>query len=198
MENENCSPQAPEHALEPSFRPILTLIRRSQRQALQAVNAALVDLYWRIGEYLSGKIITEAWGQKTVEELALWLQAREPGLRGFSASTLWRARQFFEIYEADKKLAPLVRELNLGQLSFYLEALDRQHRKPHEKPSIGVLLCKGRNADVVEFSLGRTLSPALVADYETQLPDKALLRAKMEEFYALMERDPVTEPPACS
>jgi len=76
---------------------------------------------------------------------------------------------------------------HLGQLSFYLEALDRGHRKPHEAPSIGVLLCKGQNADVVEFALNRTLSPALVADYETQLPDKALLRAKLDEFYALME-----------
>ena len=79
---------------------------------------------------------------------------------------------------------------HLGQLSFYLEALDRDHRKPHEAPSIGVLLCKSQDADVVEYSLSRTLSPAsIVAEYQTQLPDKALLQAKLDEFYELVERE---------
>ena len=73
------------------------------------MNAALVELYWRIGKHLSGKIRSDGWGQ---------------------------------------------------------------------------------NADVVEYALSRTLSPALVADYETQLPDKALLRAKLDEFYGLMEGGP--------
>ena len=82
---------------------------------------------------------------------------------------------------------------HLGQLSFYLEALDRDHRKPHEGPSIGVLLCKSQDAEVVEYALSRTLSPALVAEYQIQLPDKQLLQAKLEEFYALMERTPEEE-----
>jgi len=42
---------------------------------------------------------------------------------------------------------------------------------------------------VVEYSLSRTLSPALVADYQTQPPDKGLLRAKLEEFYELAARE---------
>jgi len=322
------------------FSPILDLIRQSRRRALQAVNAALVDLHWGIGRYLSGKIRADGWGKTTVAALADWLLHREPGLRGFSASNLWRMRQFYETYAEDEKLAALLRELSwthnlivfskcksieekrfylnmavrehwgtrelerqiqgalfervlatgpnlspplrelrpeaaaifkdsylvdfldlpenhsekdlqrglvqhlkdfllelgrdfcfvgsdyllqvggvdfrldllcfhrglqalvafelkiggfepghLGQLSFYLEALDRDHRKPHEAPSIGVLLCKDRNADVVEYSLSRTLSPALIADYQTQLPDKGLLRAKLEEFYELAARE---------
>jgi hypothetical protein len=75
----------------------------------------------------------------------------------------------------------------MGKLAFYLEALDRHHRKPHEAPSIGVLLCKSRDAEVVEFALSRTLSPALVAEYQTKLPDKLMLEAKLEEFYAIVE-----------
>lgn len=78
---------------------------------------------------------------------------------------------------------------HMGKLAFYLEALDRYHRKPHEAPSIGVLLCKTRDADVVEFSLSRTLSPALVAEYQTKLPDKNMLQAKLEEFYEMVERE---------
>jgi hypothetical protein len=74
---------------------------------------------------------------------------------------------------------------NLGKLSFYLEALDRDVKKPHENPAIGVLLCASKDDEVVEYALSRTASPALIAQYETQLPDKALLQAKLHEFYLL-------------
>jgi predicted nuclease of restriction endonuclease-like (RecB) superfamily len=76
---------------------------------------------------------------------------------------------------------------DLGQLNFYLEALDRDYKKPYENPSIGILLCKTKDADVVEYALSRSLSSALVAEYQTRLPNKALLQAKLEEFYE-MER----------
>ncbi|MBK5002095.1 DUF1016 domain-containing protein [Pseudomonas sp. S31] len=73
----------------------------------------------------------------------------------------------------------------LGKLDFYLEALDRNERKPHENPAIGVLLCASKEDEVVEYALNRSLSPALIAEYQTRLPDKALLQAKLHEFYAL-------------
>jgi hypothetical protein len=76
-----------------------------------------------------------------------------------------------------------------GKLNFYLEALDRDVRKPHENPSIGVLLCASKDSEVVEYALSRTLSPALVAQYQTQLPDKRLLAAKLHEFYSLNALD---------
>jgi predicted nuclease of restriction endonuclease-like (RecB) superfamily len=71
----------------------------------------------------------------------------------------------------------------LGKLSFYLEALERDVKKPHENAPIGVLLCASKDAEVVEYALSRTLSPALIAEYQTQLPDKKLLQAKLHEFY---------------
>jgi predicted nuclease of restriction endonuclease-like (RecB) superfamily len=74
---------------------------------------------------------------------------------------------------------------HLGKLNFYLEALDRDVRKPHENPAIGVLLCASKDDEVVEYALSRTLSPALVAQYRTQLPDKRLLEKKLHELYAL-------------
>lgn len=70
----------------------------------------------------------------------------------------------------------------LGKLSFYLEALDRDVRKPHENPSIGLLLCASKDDEVVEYALSRLMSPTLIAQYETQLLDKKLLRAKHQEF----------------
>jgi hypothetical protein len=71
----------------------------------------------------------------------------------------------------------------LGKLNFYLEALDRDVRKTHEQPAIGVLLCANKNDEVVEYALSRSLSPALIAEYQTQLPDKKLLQRKLHEFY---------------
>ncbi len=76
---------------------------------------------------------------------------------------------------------------HLGKLQFYLEALDRDVKKPHERPSIGVLLCATKNNEVVEYALSRSMSPALVAEYQTRLPDKKLLQAKLHEFYALAQ-----------
>jgi len=72
---------------------------------------------------------------------------------------------------------------HLGQLNFYLEALDRDVKKPHENPSIGVLLCKGKDSEVVEYALSRSLSPTLVSEYQTQLPDKKLLQQKLHELF---------------
>lgn len=76
---------------------------------------------------------------------------------------------------------------HLGQLNFYLEALDKDIKKEHENPSIGILLCKGKDDTVVEYALNRSLSPTLVADYKTKLPDKALLQQKWEEVLANLE-----------
>jgi predicted nuclease of restriction endonuclease-like (RecB) superfamily len=326
-------------ALQVSFAPILTLIQQAKARAFAAVNHELIDLYWRVGQYISQKTEHDGWGKNTVQQLAVWLATQEPEARGFSASNLWRMRQFFDTYQADSKLAPLVRELpwthnllilakcksqperefylqlavqqrwgkrelerqidgamferavnnptkiskalqetpkaeqvfrdsylleflnlpinhseadlqqglvtnlkdfllelgmgfcfvgqnyrvqvgnqdfwidllffhrglqalvvfelkisefkpaHMGQLEFYLEALDRDHRQTHEAPSIGVLLCKSADSEVVEYALARTASPALVAQYMTQLPNKALLQAKLEEFYDLATRD---------
>ncbi len=72
---------------------------------------------------------------------------------------------------------------DLGKLNFYLEALDRDHRKPHETPSVGMLLYATKGEEVVEYALSRSLSPAMVSEYQIQMPDKKLLQAKLHEFY---------------
>ncbi|MBI2229270.1 MAG: DUF1016 family protein, partial [Deltaproteobacteria bacterium] len=72
---------------------------------------------------------------------------------------------------------------HLGKLEFYLEALDRDVRKSHERPSIGILLCATKDTEVVEYALSRSVSPALIAEYQALLPKKSLLRAKLHELY---------------
>ncbi len=75
----------------------------------------------------------------------------------------------------------------LGQLGFYLEALDTDVKLPIENPSIGILLCKGKDNEVVEFALRRNISPALIAEYETKLIDKKLLQQKVRELYQMLD-----------
>ena len=72
---------------------------------------------------------------------------------------------------------------HLGQLNFYLEALDRDVKKPNENPSIGILLCKDKDSEVVEYALSRTLQPTMIAQYKIQLPDKKLLQQKLHELF---------------
>lgn len=71
---------------------------------------------------------------------------------------------------------------HLGQLNFYLEALDRDVKKQHENPSIGILLCTDKDSKVVEYALNRSLSSTMVAEYKIQLPNKQLLQEKMIEL----------------
>ena len=72
---------------------------------------------------------------------------------------------------------------HLGQLNFYLEALDRDVKKLHENPSIGILLCTDKDSKVVEYALNRSMSSAMVAEYKIQLPNKQLLQLKMQELF---------------
>lgn len=328
--------RAPAITAEAGFGDVLDLIQGARQRVARAANAEVIDLYWRIGQYLHQRIEADGWAKGTVEQLAAYIALREPGRRGFSAQNLWRMRQFFQAYPPGSKLSTLLREIpwsshlhilsrakreeerefylrmtaqqgwqvrevarqidsglferallqppkvstalremqpqaaqqfkdaylldflalpephteaelhrsllmnlgrfltelgrdfcyigseypvqvgsqdfaldllffhrglnclvaielkvtafepeHLGKLNFYLEALDRDVKKPHENPSIGLLLCASKDSEVVEYALSRSLSPALVAQYRMQLPDKGMLAAKLHEFYAL-------------
>ena len=70
----------------------------------------------------------------------------------------------------------------LGKMNLYLEALDREHKQPHENPSNGIILCKSKDDEIVEIAMSRSLSPTKVAEYTTKLIDKKLLQAKLHEL----------------
>lgn len=320
--------------MDQRFTDIIQLIKHSRTNAIRAVNAELINLYWNIGKYISKKIEQAEWGDSVVIELAKYIQQNEPEIKGFSDKNIWRMKQFFETYKNFPNLSPVVREISwtnnmlifsrcktieerefylkivkqenyskreldrqisaslfertvlgnsklstvlresshdlantfkdsyifeflnlpephsendlqsglvrqmknfilelgkdflfigeeyklqvgnsdffidllfyhrglqclvafelkadkfkpehLGQLNFYLEALDRDVKKQNENPSIGVLLCKDKDSEVVEYALSRSLSPTMVSEYKTQLPDKKLLQQKLHELF---------------
>jgi len=82
---------------------------------------------------------------------------------------------------------------HLGKLEFYLEALDRDVKKPNENPSVGLILCAGKDDEVVEYALSRSMSPALIADYQTHLPQRSLLVNKLRELRELAAAEGLTE-----
>lgn len=82
---------------------------------------------------------------------------------------------------------------HLGKMNFYLEALDREHKKPNENPSVGVILCANKDDEVVEFALSRSLSPTLISDYTLKLIDKKLLKQKLHEFTEIAEIQQLNE-----
>ncbi|WP_341836915.1 PDDEXK nuclease domain-containing protein [Chitinophaga pollutisoli] len=357
--------------MDKRFEDIVRLIKQSRANAIRAVNIELINLYWNVGAYIKQKLSAAEWGDKTVEELAVFIQKNNPELKGFNRSGLYRMVQFFETYVSSQFVASLrrqtqridneknrivapagtqfepqdirntvlvqlswthhrtifsrcktdeerqfyiqvsvkenysVRELDrqisaslfertmlgnnklsqmikeahaditntlkdsyvfeflnlpephnegdlqrglvkqmknfilelgrdflfigeeykvqvgnsdfyidllfyhrglqclvafelkadkfkpehLGQLNFYLEALDRDVKKPNENPSIGILLCKDKDSEVVEYALSRSLSPTMVSEYKTQLPDKKILQQKLHELFENSEDD---------
>jgi predicted nuclease of restriction endonuclease-like (RecB) superfamily len=320
------------------FSTILTLIQSAKAKIAHAVNTEVIDLYWNIGKYVSEKAHNGGWGKSVVQDLAASIAAQFPNAKGFSASNIWRMKQFYETYKDDEILAPLVRELSwtnnllimartevgkereyyirlcikeryhkrehdrqitamryerasiedlntqnlpsvqqvrgefldsytldilnlpekypevslrkaiianmrkfileigkdftfvgeeypvqvgksdyyidllfyhrglsclvafelkigefrpeyMGKMNFYLEALDRQNKKPNENPSVGVILCADKDDEVVEYALSRNISPVLVAEYTTKLPNKKLLQNKLRELTDLADEE---------
>ena len=316
------------------FAEVVSMIQHTRNEVVRLANTSFIDLYWRVGRYISDKISVSEWGDGVVKQLADYIEKNSPEIKGFSDKNLWRMKQFYETYkDADEKLSALLRQISwtnnltimsrsksieerlfylqlcvhdrlstrqlerqinsalyernavgniklspamreivpqaeqifrdqyvmefiggkeyehensmkaalvkqmkrfilelgkdflfideeyrlqvgnsdfridllfyhrelqclvafelkmekfkpehLGQLNFYLEALDRDVRKPKENPSIGILLCKDKDDTVVEYALSRSLSPTMVAEYQLCLPDKALLQQKLHDI----------------
>lgn len=75
----------------------------------------------------------------------------------------------------------------MGQLEFYLEALDRDVKRSNENPSIGILLCQSADQSVVEYAMSRSLSPTMVAEYHRQLIPKEVVQKSLEEFCSFLK-----------
>lgn len=336
------------HDIDKDFTSIILMIEESRDRAYRKVNEELVLLYFEVGKIVSNKVIQGVWGERTVDELAKYIEIKLPALSGFNRRGLYRMKQFYETYTSSEfvstlltqmkssenevivfvsalltqiqwsshlhimsktktveeklfylhlaindklsvrdlerqlntgvfertllaktKVTPLLTQIQktifkdpyifeflelpighsekdlekalilnlqkfivelgrgftymgsqhrlqvgnkdyytdllffhrdlqclvlfelkiqefepefLGKLNFYLEALDRDVKRPHENPSIGILLCKGKDTEVVEYAMARNASPAIIADYETKLISKEVLANKLHQL----------------
>ena len=320
------------------FGAVISIIENAKGQALKAVNAELINMYWEVGEYLSKLCADYSFGDKVIDEVANYIAEANPTMKGFNRRGLYRMRQFYETYKDDEFVTPLVTQISwtnhllimsksktkeerdfyialaakehyskrelerqldsayyerymlssgkqppelvpqtvrntildtyvlefldlpeqysernfrkaiienlknfilefgkdftfigeeyrvqvggqdffidllfynralsclvpielkigkfkpehIGQINFYLEALDRDVKKPNENPSVGLILCASKDDAVVEYALSRSMSPTLVSDYTLCLPDKQILKDKLQELAELALED---------
>jgi predicted nuclease of restriction endonuclease-like (RecB) superfamily len=106
------SKTTPDQVAAVAFHEVTNLIEVARQKAFQAINTALIDLYWHVGETISRKIKSAEWGDGVVDQLAAYIAQTQPGLRGFTRRNLFRMRQFYEAYRDDENLSPLVRQLS--------------------------------------------------------------------------------------
>ncbi|MDD5184329.1 MAG: PDDEXK nuclease domain-containing protein [Paludibacter sp.] len=106
------------------------------------------------------------------------------GSKDFFVDLLFFHRELQCLVAIDLKITDFQPEY-LGKMEFYLEALDNIVKKSHEKPSVGIIHCKNTDSKVVQYALNRSMSPTLIAKYETILFDKSLLERKLDEFFQL-------------
>ena len=320
------------------FGAVISIIENAKGRALKAVNAELINMYWEVGEYLSELCAESTYGDKVIDEVANYISATAPTIKGFNRRGLYRMRQFYETYKDDEIVSALLTQLSwtnhllimsksktkeerdfyvalaakehyssrelerqldsayyerymlssgkqppelvpqtvrntildtyvlefldlpeqysernfrkaiienlknfilefgkdftfigeeyrvqvggqdffidllfynralsclvpielkigkfkpehIGQINFYLEALDRDVKKPNENPSVGLILCASKDDAVVEYALSRSMSPTLVSDYTLCLPDKQILKDKLQELAELALED---------
>ncbi|MBK7635195.1 MAG: DUF1016 family protein [Saprospiraceae bacterium] len=173
------------------FEDIKEQIRKSQYEAFKLVNKELIDLYWTIGKIIVEKQEKQGWGKSIVEVLSEDLQKEFPGVQGYSISNLWRMRSFYIEYQADTKLAPLVREIgwshNIVIFEKCKDALEREYYIKMTKQfgwTKAVLIHQIENKNYEMFLMNQTnFDKTIAADYR----DQAKLAIKDEYSFDFLE-----------
>ncbi|MDR2074434.1 MAG: PDDEXK nuclease domain-containing protein [Oscillospiraceae bacterium] len=94
-----------------NFSEIAQIIKEAKENAFKAVNRELVYMYWEVGKFVSGQIKNSSWGKAIVSQLYDFINRQNESIKGFSASNIWRMRQFYGTYCENEKLATLLREV---------------------------------------------------------------------------------------
>ena len=149
------------------------MIADARRKASYQVNATMIDLYWGIGEFVSNKAVQDGWGRSC------------PKTKSDAERLFYLKLASREKYKAKENFKPEY----LGKMQFYLEALDRDVKKSHENPSVGIIFCKSKDEDVVEYALSRNMSPTMISEYRTKLISKEILQKKLEELTEMVDED---------
>jgi hypothetical protein len=166
------------------FSVLNEAIRQARHNALKVINAELVNLYWKVGAFVSKQLAQAEWGDKSVQKLSDFLLEQEPTLKGFDKRSIYRMVEFFEKYRFTAFVVPLNPQTHTAenQLNSIVVPLEPQLEKRLQN-NVAIKLYKDKDVEVVEYALNRSLSPSLVAEYNTQLPNKKLLQQKLHELF---------------
>ena len=92
------------------------------------------------------------------------------------------------LVDVELKAVPFKPEF-ISKMDVYLEALDRDIRRPNENPSVGLLLCPSAKTCDVEYTLARSMSPIMVAEYRRLLIPAEVLRKELSEYFAMIKEE---------
>jgi predicted nuclease of restriction endonuclease-like (RecB) superfamily len=96
---------------ETQFLEVVSLIRQSRNRAYQAVNSELINCYWQVGEYISRRLANAVWGDKSIDDLARFIEKSHPDLKGYNRRCLYRMKQFYDTYYTSPIVSPVVTQL---------------------------------------------------------------------------------------
>ena len=154
-------------------------IRNSQYEAMKQVNRTLINLYWGIGQEIYNQQQEKGWGKSIVEVLSKEIQKDFPNVKGFSASNLWRMRNFYVTYSNEENLALLVREISwIKNIAIMEKCKDQLEREFYIKMTKKY----GRTKDVlINHIENRTYEKYLLnqTNFDETLPEKYVNQAKL-------------------
>ena len=113
---------------ENQFSEIVSLIRQARDNAYKEVNKELINCYWIVGGYISQRIAAASWGNKTINDLAKFIEKNHPELKGYERRNLYRMKQFYDTYKNLSIVSPPVTQLqnNNNQSIEFVAPLVRQ------------------------------------------------------------------------
>ena len=98
--------------MERTFTKVVAIIESAKKNAYRKVNEELINMYWRIGQFISEEAKTASYGDSYIDELSRYIQDTFPGIKGFNRRGLYRMKQFYETYANYEKVSPLVTQIN--------------------------------------------------------------------------------------
>ena len=94
------------------FRNVVNLIQEARENAIRKVNEELILLYWNVGKYISEQLEIQKWGSSYVDEMASFISENCPGVKGFNRRGLYRMKQFYETYNNNEFVSPVVTQIS--------------------------------------------------------------------------------------
>lgn len=121
-----------------AVQAIKAAILRSQYKAARAVNAEQLSLYYAIGRYVSLNSREGFWGTGAITTISRQLQKELPGLRGFSATSIKKMRQFYEEWESVLNRPPMAGDLKQTDIELNKDMIDTNILLYLNRPPVAV------------------------------------------------------------
>jgi predicted nuclease of restriction endonuclease-like (RecB) superfamily len=126
---------------------LIQIIDQSRQNALKRVNEELINMYWKVGEYLSVESEKASFGDAYIDSVSEEVQEAFPGIKGFNRRGLYRMKKFYETYKDDDFVTTL-----LSQISWSNHLSIMSKAKTAEERHFYMELCVKENYSARELS----------------------------------------------